>query len=174
MTTLQHSDEQDGDAVSHKLNEDVKGSKKKKKTSTASASRNTSKTGSKSSSTAAKASMSTSSDTSPSHLKPSVITPPPNKAPSPSSLKTASSNHDRLGGKSPLASKHTNAGSSAIPPIHDSLSDHAITKRRSEEEISSTRYKIPKRSELSKNSISRSDSEGMENTQAQPVCMNMT
>ncbi|KAI8577648.1 hypothetical protein K450DRAFT_251091 [Umbelopsis ramanniana AG] len=155
MNAMHHGDEQDGDSATHRLNEDGKKTKKKKKASTTSASRKSTKATSKSISVTAKA-VTTSSETSPSHLKPSVITPPSNKAPSP--LKPTPSSHDRHGGKSPLAGKHTH--SSATPSTQDTLPDHAITKRRSDEEISSLRYKIPKRSELSKHSLSRSDSEG--------------
>lgn len=156
MNAMLHSDEQDGDSTTHKLKEDGKKTKKKKKTSATSASRKSTKATSKAISVTSKA-LTTSSETSPSHLKPSVITPPSNKALSP--LKPTPSSHDRHGGKSPLAGKHTHTGTSATPSIQDTLPDNAITKRRSDDEISSLRYKIPKRSELSKHSLSRSDSE---------------
>jgi hypothetical protein len=155
LSATHHTDEQDGDGTS-KLNEDGKGPKKKKKASTTSTSRKSTKASSKSISATAKIAT-TPSETSPSHLKPSVITPPSNKTSSP--LKATPSTHDRHGGKSPLTGKHTHTGTST-PSIQDTLPDHAITKRRSDEEISSLRYKIPKRSELSKHSLSRSDSEG--------------
>lgn len=167
-STANHTDEQDGNTATQKSSEDAKVTKKKKKSSTTTAARNTSKSGSKSSSTtgnAAKAPTSTSAETSPTHLKAAVITPPSlssTKPTSPSPLKTLSFNHDRHGGKSPLAHKPNNIGSSPAPSLNDS--EHVMAKRRSDEDMSSMRYKIPKRSDLVKQPLSRSDSEGKYNS----------
>ncbi|GAB5587896.1 hypothetical protein Unana1_02796 [Umbelopsis nana] len=141
LSIAHHTEEPDGASGTPKASEDAKGTKKKKKSSTTTTkSRKTSKLSSKSSSTTgktAKATASTSTETSPSHLKPSVITPPlhsANKATSPSPLKSLTSHHERHG-------------------------DHVVAKRRSEDDMSSMRYKIPKRSDLVKQPLSRSDSE---------------
>jgi hypothetical protein len=145
ITTTSATD--DSESAIHKTSEEGKAAKKKKKTSGTNTSR---KTATKSAVPA---------EPSPSHLKATVLTPPShssNKISSPSPLKT-SATHDRYGGKSPLANKHNNTIASAS---HDA-SEHSPRKRRSDEETNSTRYKIPKRSELSKLPSSRSDSEGM-------------
>jgi len=166
LSIAHHTEEPDGVSGTPKASEDAKETKKKKKSSTTTTkSRKTSKLSSKSSSTTgntAKATASTSTETSPSHLKPSVITPPlhsANKATSPSPLKSLTSHHERHGGKSPLTTKQSNSGSSGASSLNDAVSDHVVAKRRSEDDMSSMRYKIPKRSDLVKQPLSRSDSE---------------
>ncbi|KAG2176405.1 hypothetical protein INT43_005639 [Umbelopsis isabellina] len=145
ITTTSATD--DGESTTQKAGEDAKVSKKKKKASSTAISRKT----------ATKPAVST--EPSPSHLKATVLTPPShsssNKISSPSPLKT-SATHERHGGKSPLANKHNNTVASAS---HDASERSPLKRRSDEENNSSSRYKIPKRSEIAKLPSSRSDSE---------------
>lgn len=63
-----------------------------------------------------------------------------------------------------MTTKQSNSGSSGASSLNDAVSDHVVAKRRSEDDMSSMRYKIPKRSDLVKQPLSRSDSEGKQST----------